>query len=101
MDWAILWRAGFAAACAGWLVTVAVALRSRRRLRAQLEALRARAALAEHDTLRMLRVDLLADDSASAADTVVSDATELLARLREASAQGAGDGACSALPRAQ
>jgi hypothetical protein len=83
MDWAILWRAGFAAACAGWFVTVLVALRSRRLLREHSAAQRSRDTDPEGDTLRMLRVDLLAEEGgAASADTVVSDATELLARLR-------------------
>jgi len=82
MDWANLWRAGFAAACAGWFLTALVALRSRRLLRAHLAARRASDDQGD-DTLRMLRVDALADDSGGAdGDTVVSDATELLARIR-------------------
>jgi hypothetical protein len=80
MDWAILWRAGFAGACAGWLLTALLARRARRRLREQLEAARARRAAPDDDTLPMLRVDLSVDEGG---DTVVSDATELLARVRE------------------
>jgi hypothetical protein len=80
MDWAILWRAGFAAACAGWFVTALVALRSRRLLREHIAAQPTRDTDPDGDTLRMRRVDLLADEGIASSDTVVSDATELLAR---------------------
>jgi hypothetical protein len=84
MDSAVLWRVGCVAACAGWLLTVLLVLRALRRLRAQVAAERVHVAGPEDDTQPMSRVDLFGEEhGAAGGDTLISDATELLARARE------------------
>jgi hypothetical protein len=84
MDCAVLWRVGCVAACAGWLLTVLLALRLLRLLRAEIAAPRPHMARPEDDTLPMSRVDLFGEERGAAnGDSVISDATEPVARARE------------------
>jgi hypothetical protein len=76
MDWVSFWRVALVLVSAGWLATFLGARRARRKSK-EPNAL----ADADADTLRELRADLGLDDDGS--DTVVSDASELLAKLRE------------------